>query len=139
MRRLQRISNLNRKVYEVISLQRLARDALTKRLAFEQLHREEGPRFLFANVVNDADIGVIQSRGGACLPLKPLQCRAIFGVIVREKLESHVAAQARVFSLVNHSHATRPELFENAVVGDRDRKSTRLNSSHMSISYAVFC
>src|SRR6267142_5983123 len=23
--------------------------------------------------------------------------------------------------------------------GDRDRKSTRLNSSHMSISYAVFC
>src|SRR5690242_20988797 len=25
------------------------------------------------------------------------------------------------------------------VVLDRDRKSTRLNSSHMSISYAVFC
>src|SRR5438477_3184148 len=24
-------------------------------------------------------------------------------------------------------------------VPDRDRKSTRLNSSHMSISYAVFC
>src|SRR5690242_21263635 len=23
--------------------------------------------------------------------------------------------------------------------GERDRKSTRLNSSHMSISYAVFC
>src|SRR5689334_24709970 len=25
------------------------------------------------------------------------------------------------------------------VVGERDRKSTRLNSSHSSISYAVFC
>src|SRR5438477_859307 len=24
-------------------------------------------------------------------------------------------------------------------LGNRDRKSTRLNSSHMSISYAVFC
>src|SRR5439155_17220991 len=24
-------------------------------------------------------------------------------------------------------------------VGDRDRKSTRLNSSHVAISYAVFC
>src|SRR5207249_5229280 len=24
-------------------------------------------------------------------------------------------------------------------MGDRDRKSTRLNSSHVSISYAVFC
>src|SRR5699024_12687259 len=27
----------------------------------------------------------------------------------------------------------------NAVVLDQDRKSTRLNSSHVSISYAVFC
>src|SRR2546421_6012834 len=26
-----------------------------------------------------------------------------------------------------------------AAVGDRDRKSTRLNSSHDQISYAVFC
>src|SRR5688572_31088825 len=27
----------------------------------------------------------------------------------------------------------------HAPVGDRDRKSTRLNSSHSQISYAVFC
>src|SRR5438477_9318473 len=27
----------------------------------------------------------------------------------------------------------------NDRIADRDRKSTRLNSSHMSISYAVFC
>src|SRR5258705_5782794 len=26
-----------------------------------------------------------------------------------------------------------------AFLGDRDRKSTRLNSSHLGISYAVFC
>src|SRR5277367_6943766 len=25
------------------------------------------------------------------------------------------------------------------IAGDRDRKSTRLNSSHITISYAVFC
>src|SRR3712207_7592899 len=31
----------------------------------------------------------------------------------------------------------RPELHDLA--GDRDRKSTRLNSSHANISYAVFC
>src|SRR3712207_7966559 len=27
----------------------------------------------------------------------------------------------------------------NGTVGDQDRKSTRLNSSHANISYAVFC
>src|SRR5207253_11138395 len=29
--------------------------------------------------------------------------------------------------------------FQNEPTDDRDRKSTRLNSSHVAISYAVFC
>src|SRR5438067_12685851 len=33
----------------------------------------------------------------------------------------------------------RAELSERDPVKGRDRKSTRLNSSHVSISYAVFC
>src|SRR5207245_11100862 len=33
----------------------------------------------------------------------------------------------------------RPEGARRAARGDLDRKSTRLNSSHGSISYAVFC
>src|SRR5690242_21786843 len=32
-----------------------------------------------------------------------------------------------------------PVLADVKAVADGDRKSTRLNSSHMSISYAVFC
>src|SRR5436853_4939001 len=32
-----------------------------------------------------------------------------------------------------------PNLFAAATVSCRDRKSTRLNSSHLGISYAVFC
>src|SRR5690242_20877395 len=41
-------------------------------------------------------------------------------------------ARAVLVTLVGQTHAT---LGEQGV----DRKSTRLNSSHMSISYAVFC
>src|SRR5690242_20858030 len=36
-------------------------------------------------------------------------------------------------TFVNHPHVVV------LIDADRDRKSTRLNSSHMSISYAVFC
>src|SRR5439155_25578541 len=36
--------------------------------------------------------------------------------------------------LETHTHLGRP-----AQQGARDRKSTRLNSSHVAISYAVFC
>src|SRR5690242_21511283 len=40
-----------------------------------------------------------------------------------------------ILSLPEYRFITSKE----AVVESRDRKSTRLNSSHMSISYAVFC
>src|SRR5690242_21509473 len=40
---------------------------------------------------------------------------------------------------VGRAVAARVEETEPARVLDLDRKSTRLNSSHMSISYAVFC
>src|SRR5258705_10160283 len=32
-----------------------------------------------------------------------------------------------------------PEIDQGVSGGDQDRKSTRLNSSHLGISYAVFC
>src|SRR3712207_7100016 len=51
----------------------------------------------------------------------------------------HAAVRRRAV-LERAVHA--PEPLENlllAVAGDLDRKSTRLNSSHANISYAVFC
>src|SRR3712207_7635760 len=39
--------------------------------------------------------------------------------------------------VANKHFATLADL--DAVVAERDRKSTRLNSSHANISYAVFC
>src|SRR5690625_6910272 len=40
--------------------------------------------------------------------------------------------------------STRPEFWREKIIGNKkrdeiDRKSTRLNSSHVAISYAVFC
>src|SRR5690606_39380700 len=41
------------------------------------------------------------------------------------------------FDTLQHMYATFPEM--NIVGRKIDRKSTRLNSSHVKISYAVFC
>src|SRR5690242_20813935 len=38
-----------------------------------------------------------------------------------------------------HDRPAEPRIKLNVADLGRDRKSTRLNSSHMSISYAVFC
>src|SRR5699024_10212420 len=43
-------------------------------------------------------------------------------------------------SVPSKSSCPSPDAFLRAYQGaDKDRKSTRLNSSHVSISYAVFC
>src|SRR2546422_7033850 len=57
-----------------------------------------------------------------------------------------VAARARLGAGTGEGHRTHPRHETGALSGgecgrrhDRDRKSTRLNSSHGYISYAVFC
>src|SRR5438045_5824632 len=45
-----------------------------------------------------------------------------------------------VLTISRSSAPNRPAIsFSSSSKGDRDRKSTRLNSSHLGISYAVFC
>src|SRR3712207_7884633 len=58
----------------------------------------------------------------------------------RQRLEGGdgVAALQRLHGHVQHRHVVREEdRVEPAAL--QDRKSTRLNSSHANISYAVFC
>src|SRR5690242_14539390 len=49
----------------------------------------------------------------------------------------HHTAPARLARLAREAGAER--FIHFSAIGAEDRKSTRLNSSHMSISYAVFC
>src|SRR5690606_39714274 len=53
-------------------------------------------------------------------------------------LRPEVDPQAGVQTTLELAHE-RVQRVDGAVQVDRDRKSTRLNSSHVKISYAVFC
>src|SRR4051812_50006495 len=61
--------------------------------------------------------------------IEPLPCRCMCGIAYLQQKKTDV-----VFTLRTRSHAI-PHMQRQG----KDRKSTRLNSSHMSISYAVFC
>src|SRR3712207_6874280 len=67
----------------------------------------------------------------------------VTGAISRafEAREKAVQAQEVAFSALNIPSAADIERLTRRVrsVSQRDRKSTRLNSSHANISYAVFC
>src|SRR2546430_10549252 len=66
----------------------------------------------------------------------------LFRSLMRTALE-----YARTFEIPVADHCEEPTLAAGGVMheglvaarGERDRKSTRLNSSHSQISYAVFC
>src|SRR5579862_8213029 len=52
---------------------------------------------------------------------------------------SHIMAWAPLEPAPSRSFAFPPFSYPQATFAQEDRKSTRLNSSHSSISYAVFC
>src|SRR3712207_7392916 len=69
-----------------------------------------------------------------------------YTTLFRSRVEALIHGDARwdnciVYPRTASRRATRVKLvdWEHACFGDRDRKSTRLNSSHANISYAVFC
>src|SRR5699024_11276023 len=82
-------------------------------------------------------------------------CRIQQGRVVREEREGHTVFDVCTCRGGGHIRLTETRLFNTAQQASRhaenrhqrrlrqflkqDRKSTRLNSSHVSISYAVFC
>src|SRR5688572_32035573 len=48
-------------------------------------------------------------------------------------------SQAAAAANSRHRRSVRHHVLRVLLLGDEDRKSTRLNSSHSQISYAVFC
>jgi hypothetical protein len=93
-------------------------DAMFQRDAFQKFHGDERMPVLFADVVDGADIGMIQRGGGLGLALKTCQRARIARNFRREKLEGHEAVQPRVLGLINHAHSATAELLQNAIVGD---------------------
>src|SRR2546421_8947273 len=55
------------------------------------------------------------------------------------ELVDSIKARRKTVILTTHYMEEAELLCDEIVIMDRDRKSTRLNSSHDQISYAVFC
>jgi len=84
----------------------------------QKLHDEESAVFFLADVVNSADVGVVERGCGFGLAAKALQCLAVLRQVFGEKLESDEAAETRIFRFVDHPHAAATELFDDPVMRD---------------------
>src|SRR5437773_9711381 len=85
-----------------------------------------------ANVARNLDRRTDQARIGLAIDTtEPRERRAALGEVIAASIEKAVAEGAR--------HAGAAVGRRAPTDADEDRKSTRLNSSHITISYAVFC
>ena len=72
MRRIERVSDLDRKGQKQIRIKGTSGDPVAQRHAIQKLHRNEGLAFLLTDVIDGADVGVVQGRRCFCLTPKPL-------------------------------------------------------------------
>jgi hypothetical protein len=89
-----------------------------KRHAFKELHGDETASFILPNLVDGADVGVVQSRGGPRLTAEAFKRKRIPGQLIGKEFQRDKAAQFLVLRLVDNSHATAAELFDDLVAGN---------------------
>jgi hypothetical protein len=86
--------------------------------AVEIFHGEERLTLVLTDVVNRADIGMIQRRCGLRLAPEADQRLRVFGNLIRQKLESNETVQPGVLGLIYDTHASAPKFLDDAVVRD---------------------
>ena len=96
----------------------LSVDAVLERLAFEVFHGQKGSAVFFADVVDGADVGVVQRRGGAGLAAEAVEDGKLAANLVGQKFECDEAAKAGVLGLVDHAHSPAAKLFDHSIMGD---------------------
>ena len=78
--------------------------------AIYEFHGDERAATLFGDLINRADITVVQRGSRARLAAETLQRRAVVGETIRQELKCYKSAEQGVFGLVYHAHAPTADL-----------------------------
>jgi hypothetical protein len=90
---------------------------MTERLAFQKLHHDEGLALVLSEVVNRADVRMIERRGGPGFPLESFHRKRGRKPVFRQEFYGDRTPQVDVLRPVNDTHTPAAEFFFNTVVG----------------------
>src|SRR3990172_4461158 len=116
---IERVGGLDRNLDDPTGVQRPLVDELLEGLPLHELHHDEGAAVVLSDVVDGADVRVVECGCGTGFPLKPVQGFRITPQLVGQNLEGHVPPQAGVLRFVHDAHAAAAELLHDAIVGNR--------------------
>src|SRR5260370_40116950 len=87
-----------------------------ERFAFDILHRQKRPPVLLADVVDGANVGVVQRRGCQRFPPKTLQGTRIVYQIVRQEFQRDITLKSQIPRLVYNPHPSAAEFLDDSVM-----------------------
>jgi hypothetical protein len=116
MRGIESVGDFDGIGEELIEFERAAGDDVLESGTIEKFNGDESFAGVFADIVDGTDVGMVERGGGAGFALEALQRLEVVGDFFRKKFEGDKAAQAGVFSLIDHAHATAAEFFDDAIV-----------------------
>ncbi len=117
--RIERIGNFDGDGKKLLGLEGLSANPVLQGLAAEVLHDHKGTAIVLADIVDGADVGMVERRGSLRFTLETRQGLRIATELVGQELQRHEAVKAGVLGLVDHTHAAAAELLNDAVMRNR--------------------
>ena len=126
----RRVGDLNRQIQQIFQFHGAAGDGVLQRLAVQKLHGDERLPFRLADIVNRADVGMVQGGRGLRFSLETRQRLRVFRDVVRQEFQRDKTVQAGILGFVHHAHASAAEAFYDAIVGEGLREE-RIVAGHV--------
>ncbi len=101
---VERVGDVSGEREEGVELQGHVCQYVFERLAVEEFHGDERMALVFANLINRADVGMVERGSGAGLAAKALERQKITRDIVGKEFEGDEAAELHVFGFVDDAH-----------------------------------
>src|SRR5208282_2168730 len=117
--RIECVGDLDAHIKHRLDLHRLASNPVPERLPLQQFHCDEGSPICLVNLVDRANVRVIQRGRSLGFPLEAAESLCIVGEVIGKELQCDVATEFQVFRFVHHTHAPTADPAEDAVMGNR--------------------
>src|ERR1017187_2554940 len=114
--RVQCIGNFNGDGNKNVRFQRTPSDAMLQCQPVQELHGDERLPIVLADLVDRADVGVVQGGSGACFPAEAFERLRVLSYVLGQNLQCDKAAKLGVLSLIDHTHAAATEFLDDTVV-----------------------
>ena len=132
---IESVGHLRSQIQDLFHFERLSADQVLERLPLQQFHGDEVLPVRFVDLVDRADVRMIERRRGEGFPLEAFASSRIVLHFRRQELQRDMAVQLEVFGLIHHTHPAAAELFQNPIV--RDGLANHRELMAVTLSFSV--